>query len=133
MHRRAVTALALLDGVAALVVCEGIGVFAAVFQPFPECEAQMLLIHRLHARCALQIPHAGDFVVREAVGLQVREAPERLAEAGPYVCRTAVGTHRLFLLAEGLQRMPQGLRNLGIAREFLDKGTEARHGFVQFT
>src|SRR5437764_11083380 len=98
-----VAALALLECIAALVVAEGLGVLAAILECLAEREAEVIAVHETRRRGRLLTAHARELLVREAGGLEVGEAPVRVAIPWPHRGGLAVGLDRLRLPAEGFE------------------------------
>ena len=87
-----------LERVAALVVAERFGEFAAILERLAEREAQVIAIdHGAVRGGGLLGAHPRDLVVGEAVGLEVREAPVGIAEVRPGRGGRAVGLDGLLL------------------------------------
>ncbi len=60
--------------------------------------------------------HRRDIGVVELDGFQVGKAPPDLAQIGFQLDRAAIGGNRLFLLADGFQKMAEAHPYLGLAR-----------------
>src|SRR6202011_5385267 len=99
-----VAALGALQRVAALVVAPGLGVLAAILVGLAERETQVIAIDRRRPGRRLLGAHARDFLVQEAVCLEVRQTPVGVAEVRPGGGRGAVGLDGLPAAAEGLER-----------------------------
>src|SRR5579883_1261706 len=92
---RAIADGALLQRIAALVVGERLGVLTSVLESLAEREAEMETIRDRGTRCGLRGSHGRELFVREAIGLEVREAPVGIAIARPDLCCAPVGLDRL--------------------------------------
>src|SRR6267378_7334221 len=95
---RPIAALGALERVAALVVAEGHLVGPAVLVRLAEREAQVVAVDQRGRRVRLGRLEPRDLLGGELVGLEVREAPVRVAEVRPNFDRFGAP-------AEGLQRV----------------------------
>ena len=93
--RRIVAAFAALQPVAARIVAEGQFVLPPLRQRFAEREAQVDTVRLVDPRRGLLRPHAGDFLPREAVALELRQSPVGCAASGAHQCGGSVGIDRL--------------------------------------
>ncbi len=84
---------------------EGFGEFAAILECLAERETEMKAIDGAYTFRRLGGPQPPQLLIGEAVGLEIREAPVRIAEIRPTRRRPAVGLDRLLAPSEGLQRM----------------------------
>ena len=100
-----IMAVTLFQRVAALIMTEGLGEFAAILERLAQREAQMVAVDDRGGWSCLLGPHVLDFLVREAIGLEVREAPVGVAEARPRPRGCPIGLDRLRLPADSLQGM----------------------------
>src|SRR5207302_8778372 len=96
-------ALGFLERVAPLVVAEGFLVFAAVLERLAERETEVVPIDELRGVGGLDLAHARELLVREAVGLQVSEAPVGIAEVRPRRRSGPVRLDRLRLVSLRLE------------------------------
>src|ERR1700716_261988 len=86
-----VAALGALLCIAPRVVAPGLCVLAPILVGLAECETQMIAIAQRGAGRRLCGTHAGDFLVQEAIGLEIRQAPVGVAVVRPGGASGAVG------------------------------------------
>ena len=116
-HRlRPIANLGLLERVATLIVRERFAVLTQILERLGEREAEVVPIGQLSCRRGLLGAHAGELLVREPVGLEVREAPVGVAEARPQRRGGAVGVLGLLASAERLEDMPDRQLHVGRLR-----------------
>ena len=88
---RTVVALRLLERIAPRVELERLGVLAAILERLAEREAEVIAVDERRATGVDLLAHGGELVVVEAVGLEVGEAPVRIAEVHPLPRGLAIG------------------------------------------
>lgn len=112
----AVTASRRLERITADVIGPRGGGLVAIFASLAEREAEMDAVVGERLGCCFSGLHGGDLSVGEAVGLEIGEAPVRVAEAR--ACRSggAVRRDRGVDLADGLQRVPEPQKQVGRRR-----------------
>ena len=77
---RTVVALRLLERIAPRVELERLVVLAAILERLAEREAEVIAVRRAECAGVDLLAHGRDLRVREAIGLEVGEAPVRVAE-----------------------------------------------------
>src|SRR6516225_503606 len=80
-------------------------VLAQVLVRLAEAETQMIAINRIKDRRTFFRAHARDLALREAIGLEIGEAPIGVAEARSDSCCLSVGFDGLLLPSDTLQRV----------------------------
>ena len=100
-----IPALGPLQSIAAFVVLPRRRVILAVLVGLAESEAEVVAIHGMRAGRRFGGFESGKFLVREAVGLEIRQAPVRIAEVRPDSGRAPVGGDRLVAPPQCLLRM----------------------------
>jgi hypothetical protein len=98
-------ALDTLEGVAARIVFERFRVTLQVLEPLAERETQVVSIDHRARRRRFRGAHLLQLRFREAVGLQVRQAPPGIAEAGASGRGVVVGGDRRVAPPERLERV----------------------------
>ncbi len=102
---RLVLALGALERVAARVVFERLLILLPVLECLAQRKAQVAAIDGRRGWRGLGGAHRTDFLLGEAVGLQVREAPVSVAEAGARGGGRAVLSDGFLAPAQGLERV----------------------------
>ena len=130
---RPVAALLFLERIAPLIVLERLCVFAAVLERLTQRETHMVAIAELYRGVGLLNSHPLEFQLAEAISLKVGKAPICLAEFGPDGRGRAIVFDRLFLIAAGFERMPQGQVQFGVARSLAEQLPVQRDGSIHVT
>ena len=104
--------------VAAQVMLERLRVFVGILQRLADREFEMQAILRAEVAALQLLAHRLQLIGVEAEGLQVGQAPVRLAETGFQRDAPAVSLDRAVLESCGLQRMAVAHPDPGVARIF---------------
>ncbi len=110
----AVAAFGALERIAEPVLLEGRGELARIFQRLAERKVQVVAIDEPGGRGRDRTAHARQLLAREAVGLEVGEAPVRVPEIRPARGSAAVGLDGWLRLPEGLEGVRDRQVRLGI-------------------
>src|SRR5437588_9232895 len=124
---RVIPACALLEGVAALVIAEGLLVVGAILQRLAQRKTQVVSIRERGRRGCLLQTHLRDLLVRESIGLEVRQAPIGVTEARTRRGGGPVGSDRFGLSAECLERMADRHVQLRGLRGIYEELAEGSH------
>jgi hypothetical protein len=94
----------------------------------------VIAIHRRGRRARLALPHQRYLGVREAIGFQIRQGPEGLAETRPTGARRVpVGVDRLLGFTRRFQRVANGKVQVRVLRRLFQQLAIERQGCLVVT
>jgi len=101
----AVPGLRPFQRIAAFIMRETVGVVGTIFQRLAQRERQVDAVHEGKVWPPGLFAHAHDFIVGEAIGLEVRQCVPRIAMVGLGSNGGLIAGHRVILRPGGLERV----------------------------